>query len=243
MNRTLFSLLLISLLHFPGYSQDKKDLPGTWYGKIGPYPLRQDGTAQCYTKKEMINWQQKLTIDKKLNYVYTEYYKGHTLKTYGRVFFASDTLKFLMTHTNQPELNGAPFESSFFLYALSDSMLIYSNSPVKKIIKDESPEEKIFQKVEVSAEYSSGNDEFLKSLYRSLVINVAGNKDSVSANSYKVKIDQLGKVDLSTLIPVNAEAAYFDAIRQGLLNLGNNFKPAMQNGRPVTAYMSFRITY
>lgn len=241
MKKTVFLLIFIFLIQLPVHAQHTKELAGTWYGKIRAYQFRQDGTAQCYTKRKITNYQQKLVINKNLDYTYIEYYRGDTIRTEGRVALDNDTLKFLITQMNQqnPYNN---FQSSYFLYILNNLEMVYSNFPVKKIIKEEDDENKIFQKVEVNAEYSLGNNEFMKSLYTSLTKLVIS-KDSVKINSYRVKIDSLGNMDLATLESVHADPEYFNAIKQGLLNLRNNFKPAIQNGRAVNGYMTFQITY
>ncbi|MEP7236492.1 MAG: hypothetical protein ABI685_01450 [Ferruginibacter sp.] len=241
MKKVIFLLSCIFLIQSSAFSQDRKSLIGTWYGKIKTYQFKQDGNAQYYTKRKIAGWQQELAIDKRLNYVYTEYYRGDTIRSKGHVDLTNDTLKFLVTQTNQPG-SQSNFESSYPLYFLNNSELIYSNFPVRKIIKEDT-EDKIFQKVEVEAVYSLGNDEFLKILYAFLATQALSSKDSVKINSYKVKIDSLGIIDVTTLQSIHADHEYFNAIKQGLSNLKNDFIPAMQNGKPVTAYMTFRITY
>ena len=238
----LFITGLIFLVQFPVNAQDKTKLVGTWYGKIRTYQFKQDGNAQCYTKRKIAGYEQQLIIDKKLNYTYTEYYRGDTMRTNGHVDLSNDTLKFLVIKSNQSELHSV-FESSYFLYLLNNSELIYSNFPIKKIVKEEDTEDKIFTEVEVEAEYKLGNNRFLKILYASFATQVVSKKDSVRINSFKVKIDSLGNMDATTLETIHADTGYFSAIKQGLLNLPSNFKPAMQNGRPVAAFMSFKITY
>lgn len=242
MKKNLFLAILILLTHLFANAQNRKDLVGTWYGKIRTYPFKQDGNVQCYTKRMITGWQQQLKIDKNLIYVYTEYYRGDTTRTRGYVDVNSNTLKFVVTQTNQPKSHNA-LESSYFLYLLNNSDLIYSNFPIRKIIKEEDQEDKIFTRVEVKAEYSLGKEEFLKILYASLATQGVNNKDSVSWNSYKVKIDSIGNINLATLQSGLADPRYFSAIKQALLNLQSNFKPAMQNGRAISAYMHINIIY
>lgn len=222
---------MMLLCHAFCFAQGTKKLTGTWYAKLER--RLEHATANIYTKRPVEHCKEKLVINNEFHYTYTRQTGNKTTVTEGNVTLKKDTILF----TPEAKYGGIPM--NFYLYRLNNDELIYSSSVVHTTPKEE--EESIFQRVEVSASYSKGENAFLAAIYNEL--GQPASRDTIQLNTYHVVVDTTGKADIGTLEETHACPAYFTAVKKALQHLPAPFIPAQQNGRYVKAWMKFSITY
>ena len=105
-------------------------------------------------------------------------------------------------------------------------------------------EDKVFNKVEVEAEFSSGNQGWREYLMKNLKANVPIKKKA-PAGTYTVVIRFIVNTD-GRIRSIEPETSFGYGMEEEVMRIikkGPNWIPAMQNGRPVNAYRRQPVTF
>lgn len=105
-------------------------------------------------------------------------------------------------------------------------------------------EDKVFNKVEVEAEFSSGNQGWREYLMKNLKANVPVKKKA-PAGTYTVVIRFIVNKD-GRIRSIEPETSFGYGMEEEVMRIikkGPKWIPAMQNGRPVNAYRRQPVTF
>ena len=105
-------------------------------------------------------------------------------------------------------------------------------------------EDKVFNKVEVEAEFSSGNQGWREYLMKNLKANVPVKKKA-PAGKYTVVIRFIVNKD-GRIRSIEPETSFGYGMEEEVMRIikkGPKWIPAMQNGRPVNAYRRQPVTF